>query len=194
MTKDTKTPPRWMERLLEHLLPAHTREHIVGDLREEYIEAQMPQRGRFRTNVWYARHVVSFLPAALRESRIMGKLLLFTSGFTMVSLLWLALEEGALRHPGYGNRIALDLCLALLCLVTACFRMLPVRQIRSETCLRGMWLLVMFLGAATFYQNAHSAHFEGYIFIVSLLLVAQGLLMVLTLGRGGASIPGQPVK
>ena len=103
MNQNAKTPPRWIERLLEWLLPAHAREEVVGDLREEYIEAIGPLYGRLRANAWYTRHVLSFIPAALRESRILGKVLIFFSGFIMVCMFWLASMEVTLRHPGYGT-------------------------------------------------------------------------------------------
>jgi hypothetical protein len=194
MNRNVQTPPRWAESLLERLLPAQAREEIVGDLREEYIESVLPQRGRFRANVWYARHVLSFLPGALRESRTMGKVLIFVSGYTMVCMLWLASMEARLRHSGYGTRMALDLCFALLCLVTAYLRMLPSPRTRSEMCLRGGGLLMILLGANTFFGNAHATHFEGFVFVISLLLMAQGVLMQLTLGRSGKDDLRLPAK
>jgi hypothetical protein len=192
MNENAKTPPRWMELLLERVLPAQTREEIVGDLREEYIESVLPQRGRFRANLWYARHVLSFLPTALRESRAMGMLLIGTSAFTTICMGWLASMEMALRHAGYGTRMALDLSFALSCLVTFWLRTLALPRTRSEICLRPAGFLMLLFGANTFFGNAHVAHFEGFIFVISLLLVLQGALMVLTLGRNGEHNPRQP--
>jgi hypothetical protein len=186
MSEHEFTPPKWMERLLERLLPAHAREEIVGDLREEFIESVRPERSRFRASLWYARHVLSFMPAALRESRIMGKVLIFSSGFTMTCMFWLALMEMRLQHPGYGTRTALDICFAVACLATAVLRMLPSPRTRSERCLQGSGLLMIVFGAQAFLANAHRAHFEGFVFVIALLLMAQGMLMLLTLGRHGA--------
>lgn len=104
MSENAKNPPRWAEWLLEHLLPEDAREGIVGDLREEYVESLLPCYGRVVAALWYLRHVLSFVPSALRESRTMGKVLIFISGFTMTCMFWLASMEMALRHPGYGTR------------------------------------------------------------------------------------------
>lgn len=121
-----------------------------------------------------------------RESRIMGKLLIFVSGFTMICMFWLASMEMELRHPGYGTRMAIDMCFALSCLTAAIFRMLPSPRTRSELCLRGAGLLMILFGALTFHENAHAAHFEGFVFVISIVLVVQGLLMLMTLGRRGS--------
>jgi hypothetical protein len=39
------------------------------------------------------------------------------------------------------------------------------------------------LGVYSFLRNAHATHFEGFVFIISIVLVVQGGLMLLTLGR-----------
>ena len=194
MNQNAKTPPRWMEGLLERLLPAHAREEVVGDLREEYIEAIAPRHGRLRANAWYTRHVLSFIPAALRESKMLGKVLIFFSGFTAVCMFWLALMEMTLRRPGYATRTALEVSFALSCLVAAYLRMLTLPRTRSEACLRGAGLLTILFGAHAFFDNARRAHFEGFVFVISLLLIAEGALMVLTLGRRGENNSRVPAK
>jgi hypothetical protein len=183
-----------MEWLLERLLPAHAREGIVGDLREEYVESMLPRRGRLRADLWYTRHALSFLPGALRESRVMGKLLFATSGFTMICMLWLASMELKLKHPGYATRMALDFCFAASCLATFVLRGLASPRPVSERCLRGTGFVMILFGGETFLENAHATHFEGHIFFVSLALIVQGVLMVLTLGRNGGNIPSQAAK
>jgi hypothetical protein len=188
-TPASKAPPGWIESLLEWMLPAHTREEIVGDLREDYVESILPRRGRVRAIAWYAGHVLSFLPAALRESRIMSRILIFFSGFTTVCMFWLASMEMALQHPGYGMRLANDIAFAVTCLLTAYLRMLNLPHTRSENCLRGAGLLMILFGATAFLGNARAAHFEGFVFIISQLMVVQGLLMLLTLGRKGETHP-----
>jgi hypothetical protein len=183
-----------MEWFLEHLLPARTREEVVGDLREEYIEAMLPRRGRLRANLWYAGHALSLVPGALSESRKMGKLLIFTSGFTMIWLLWLARMELSLRHGGYQTRMALDICFAISCLGAGYLRILARPRTRSETALRANGLLMAVFGALTFLQNAHATHFEGYLFVISLSLMAEGILMLLVLGRSRENRPGHPAR
>ena len=194
MNHKVQGPPRWAEWLLESLLPIKKREEIAGDLREEYVESMLPQRGRFRANLWYARHVLSFLPRALRESSMMGKLLIFVSGFTMICMFWLASMEMKLRHPGFGTRMAMDLCFAVTCLAAFLVRRLAAPRNRSEASLRAGGFLMMIFGALTFLENARSAHFEGFVFVISLVLVLQGTLMVLTLGRSVESNLNHPTK
>lgn len=194
MSENAKNPPGWAEWLLEHLLPEIAREGIVGDLREEYVESLLPRYGRAVATLWYLRHVLSFLPCALRESRTMGRVLIFISGFTMTCMFWLASMEMALRHPGYGTRMALDICFALSCLATAILRMLPSPRTRSEMWLGGAGLIAVIFGANAFVENAHAAHFEGFVFVISLLLIAQGMLALLTLGRSGKNNLNQAAK
>lgn len=183
MNANQQSPPRWAENLLERLLPAHTREEIVGDLREEYAEALLPRHGRFGANLRYVRHVLSFLPAAARESRTMGAILIGASIITAICMVWLATMEIVLRHPLYPHRAALDVVLALVCLATILTRLLNPRRTVGERSLQGIGFLLILFGALAFFQNASAAHFEGFVFIISLLLMLQGLLMLLGLGR-----------
>ena len=46
MSERNSGPWRWAEGLLERLLPENMRETIVGDLREEFVEAIEPQGER----------------------------------------------------------------------------------------------------------------------------------------------------
>jgi hypothetical protein len=64
----------------------------------------------------------------------------------------------------------------------------------KEIFLRGVGSLLILNGAVIFLRNARAAHFEGFVFFISLLLVAQGGLMLLTLGRNGENKPPQPAK
>ena len=112
----------------------------------------------------------------------MGKILLLASMFTLACACWLAFMEMLLRHPGYAERIGVALDVALICAATILVRMLHV-GFRGE---RWLWVgaaaLIVF-GAQAFFRNAHAMHFEGFVFIISLLLVLQGVLMLTTLGR-----------
>ena len=38
-------------------------------------------------------------------------------------------------------------------------------------------------GVFSFLRNARASHFEGFVFVIAIVLVLQGLLMLLTLGR-----------
>lgn len=195
MNQRLQSPPRWAESFLERLLPAHVREEIVGDLREEYVESKLPRCGRLRANLWYVRHVLSFLSGALRGSETMGMSLIGSSVLTAIFMLWLARMELVLRHSLYANRIVLDFTYALICLSTVVVQSWPrTFAFFKEIFLRGVGSLLILNGAVIFLRNARAAHFEGFVFLISLLLVAQGGLMLLTLGRSGENKPPQPAK
>ena len=70
-----QVPPQWLEGMLLWCVPARHRETISGDLLEEYQEEQAPRFGRFRTNLWYLRQIVSFLPAWNPDRSLMKMLL-----------------------------------------------------------------------------------------------------------------------
>jgi hypothetical protein len=188
MSGQAPTPPRWAEVLLERLLPDHTRETVAGDLREEYVDGMLPLRGRARARLWYVRQVVSFVPWFAKEGSPMGKILLLVSLFTLACACWLAFMETLLRHPGYAERIGVALAIALICAATILVRMLHV-GFRGERWLWAGAAVLIGLGGQAFFRNARAAHFEGFVFVISLLLVLQGVLMLATLGRsGGASV------
>jgi hypothetical protein len=186
-------PPRWAELLLERLLCADVRDSIVGDLREEYVEAVRPRRGPLRADFWYLRQVVTFVPRLGKEWNAMGKVLVGTSMITLVCACWLALMEAILRHAGYGTRIGIAISIALICALTVLARMLHARASTE----RWLWICAAALigiGAEAFLRNARAAHFEGFVFVVSLLLVGQGILMLTTLGRRGGGVPSQLMR
>jgi hypothetical protein len=116
----------------------------------------------------------------------MGKILLPVSLFTLACACWLAFMETVLRHPGYVARIGTALAIASICVATILVRMLHA-GIRCE---RWLWLgaaALIGLGALAFFRNTRAAHFEGFVFVISLVLVVQGVLMLATLGRAGGS-------
>jgi len=112
----------------------------------------------------------------------MGKILFVVSLFTLACACWLAFMETLLRHPGYATRIGVALAIALICAATILVRMLHV-SFRGERWLWAGAAVLIGIGAQAFLRNARAAHFEGFVFIISLVLVLQGLLMLVTLGR-----------
>jgi hypothetical protein len=118
----------------------------------------------------------------------MGKLLLLISLFTLACACWLAFMETLLRHPGYAGRIGVALAIAFICAATILARMLHV-GFRGERWLWAGAAVLIGVGGQAFFRNARAAHFEGFVFVISLVLVLQGVLMLATLGRaGGASM------
>ena len=182
MSAQRHAPPRWAEALLERLLPNSARETIVGDLREEFIESVLPRKGLMRAHIWYLRQVMSFAFWFTREGSQVGKILLIVSSLSLACGCWLAVMELLLRHPGYGGRILTALIIVAICAGTILVRMLHA----GYRCERWLWLgaagLVL-IGVLAFLRNMRSTHFEGFVFVIALLLVLQGVLMFATLGR-----------
>jgi hypothetical protein len=182
MSAARHAPPRWAEALLERLLPDHARETIVGDLREEFIESVLPRRGLFGARIWYFRQVVSFAFWFTKEGSPVGKILLLVSSLSLASGCWLVVMEMLLRHPGYEGRIVTALIIVAICAGTILVRMLHA----GYRCERWLWLGaagLILIGVLAFLRNAHAAHFEGFVFVIALLLVLQGVLMLATMGR-----------
>ena len=111
----------------------------------------------------------------------MGKLLIANSFVTLACTCWLALMEIILRHPGFGMRTAVAVCITLICLATILARVLHV-NVRRE---RWLWtgaVALLWIGADAFMNNRLADHFEGFAFLISLIIVLQGALMLITLG------------
>lgn len=172
-------PPRWAESLLERLLAGRDRESVVGDLHEEYGESVYPRLGRVRADAWYLRQVWSLAPRCFAGGGAMKKAVLGISWFTFACACWLGVMEMLLRHPGYGMRVGIAALIAFISVATV-----AVRGTRPG--LRGdRWLWVgavvlMGIGGQAFYRNLRATHFEGFVAIVSVALVAQGLLTLVS--------------
>lgn len=183
-------PPRWAEFLLQRLLPARDRETVTGDLHEDYAEFIAPQFGRLRANLWYLHQISSIARRCIGEGETMTRLLSLTSAVTLLCGCWLAFMEVLLRHPGFAARAAVALLIAAAGLATLLVRLLHF-GVRSERCLWAAAAALIGLGVLSFLRNARAAHFEGFVFVISIVLVLQGLLMLATLGR--QSHPGQTI-
>jgi hypothetical protein len=179
-----------MEFLLKRLLPARDRETVTGDLHEDYAEFAVPQFGRLRANLWYLRQVFSIARRCIGEGGTMTKLLSLTSAITLLCGCWLALMECLLRHPGFAARTAVALLIAAAGLATLLVRLLHL-GVRSERWLWAAAAALIGLGVFSFLRNERAVHFEGFVFVISIVLVLQGLLMLVTLGRQRQ--PGQTV-
>jgi hypothetical protein len=187
--KGAVAPPRWAEALLERLLAAADRETVAGDLREEFVEAVVPRVGRRRAEWWYLRQVASLALRPLADHGALRNGLLALSFFTLLCGCWLAYMEFVLQHDGYASRSGMDLGVAAVGLATIMGRLLHVGA-RGE---RWLWigaLALIAIGGSAFAQDAAAGHFEGFVLIISVALVAQGTLMLLTLGRSAKSPRG----
>jgi hypothetical protein len=59
-------PPVTAQWVLSAVLPAGTRDSVLGDLLEEYRESQLPSRGSLRSDWWYVRQAAGFFWRASR--------------------------------------------------------------------------------------------------------------------------------
>jgi hypothetical protein len=181
MKMHAHAPPRWAERFLERLLPVRARQVVVGDLREEYVESMLPQRGKLRADIWFIWQVASFAVHFSQERGAMGMILSFVSWFCLASTCWLAVMEMLLHHAGYELRATMAGGFAIICLATILVRMLRMGK-RAE---RWLWVgaaVLIGFGGEAFVHNARADHFEGFVFVISLALMLQGALMLMTLG------------
>jgi hypothetical protein len=112
----------------------------------------------------------------------MTKLLYSSSLFTFLCGCWLAFMECLLRHPGFATRAAVALLIAAAGLATLLVRLFDL-GVRSERWLWAAAAALIGLGVFSFLRNARAVHFEGFVFVIAFVLVLQGLLMLVTLGR-----------
>ena len=74
-------PPARAQALVAMLVPRKTRDSILGDLLEEYRDAQVPERGKTAADRWFIRQALGFLwrtavvPGALVASVMTGRML-----------------------------------------------------------------------------------------------------------------------
>lgn len=178
-------PPRWAEFILQRILAGADSQTVTGDLREEYVEAVAPRAGRLMADIWYLRQIVTLAPRGLSQQGGRRVVLLFSSLFVCACGCWLALMEWLLRHPGYFLRSALDVAIALIPLATIVVLVLHL-GVRAE---RGLLVgAVALIGVAVqaVVHASRSAHFEGFVVLISLALLLQGGFMLVSLGRAAS--------
>jgi hypothetical protein len=115
----------------------------------------------------------------------MTKGLLMLSAAVLACSCWLAAMETILRHPGYAGRVAEAVGIAAICAATILAKMLHAGVVIERWLWLGAGMLIV-LGATAFLHNERASRFEGFVMVISLLLVAQGVLMLATMGRRGS--------
>ena len=170
-------PPRWMEAILLLTLPPRDRETIAGDLHEEYQAERLPQSGRVRADLWYARQLLSFLPHHTAAVFADHPALMLLCSFTGLCGLWLGAMSLRLRHPGFVESEMISLIIVLqaaMTLIALCYR--PVTLFRRLTTCGTLGLA--WLAWKAMIGTVQGAHFEGYILLIAILLLVQaGLTM-----------------
>ena len=175
-------PPLWLQRTLLLLLRPRDRETVSGDLLEEYREAKLPILGSARANYWYLRQVVSFVSIPILGRPILKQLLISVCCFTVLAGIWLGVMENVLRHDGYGGRSVIAACIVAQSLGTVLLLLFSGGSVFRVAIVLGA-VAITLLGVSAFLSNMQANHFEGYAFLISLALMIQGVLTLLTLFR-----------
>lgn len=183
------SPPSWIERLLQVLLPLRNRQTVVGDLLEEFRERKVSQLGYWGASFWYLRQTLSFAPARLRSALVQRPALTLVCAFTALCGCWLGMMDMLLRHSGFASQAAIAgtiVCQALLTLVALRFgRYAMLRYLSLLGCLAMFW----FAGEALL-GIVRGAEFEGYVAAIAIALIIQSLLTVFTFLLQGDKQPG----
>ena len=112
----------------------------------------------------------------------MRRIVVLASLFGFTAGSWLGVMEAVLRHPGYVGRIAIDACIVLISLATILAQVFDL-GFRSERWLCVGAVVLIGIGAQAFVHNVRASHFEGFVFVISIAIVLQGLAMLASLGR-----------
>lgn len=175
-------PPYLLDCLLLYLLSQRDRETVSGDLYEEFIEVKLPELGQFRARIWYMRQVLSFVPGRALAVLLHGNALRFLCFCTALAGCWLGMMDLLSRHPGWGSQMVIAATIVSQALLTlAALRFHRYGGLRAAAIVGSLTLLWLADGAlkATF----GGAHFEGYVLLIALALIAQAMLAMLTLPR-----------
>ncbi len=188
---DHRKPPQWAESLLVLLLKPGDRETISGDLLEEYREERLPRLGHARAYFWYIRQVFSVACSQRFDGGPMRSILLLLSFFTFAATAWLGVMEMVLHHPGSSLRILIAVLLACQSLSTILFLVFRGHG-RFQILLNISGFLIAMFGIWSVVSILRAAHFEGYVLLIGLALILQGVLTIATLAtRGTDKISGQ---
>lgn len=165
-------PPSWMEHLLRSLLPAHNRDAVAGDLREEFHDRA--EQGSTSAKFWYLRQALSFAPRGVAVALGNGPVLPLLCAFTGLCGLWLGAMDLRLHHPVSQVAIAAAiLSQALVTLAALQLRFTWLRYLSVIGC-AGMF----YLSGRALVGVLRGYDFEGYILLIALLLAVQSVLTI----------------
>jgi hypothetical protein len=182
-----QAPPRWLERLLLAFLKSRDRETVSGDLLEEYREEQLPRLGPMRANLWYLRQSIGFAFVRIMEEELVKQVLILLCLFVAAAGIWLAVMENVLKHPGYAGRSTIAACIVVQGLATLLFLVFNGRAVFRGLVAAGAIGIVL-LGASAVGRILRAPHFEGFVLLIGLTLMLEGLLTVMVLLRTGGRI------
>jgi hypothetical protein len=179
-----RLPPALLERALRLALRPRDRDTISGDLLEIYAEVKLPQLGHFRANLWYSRQLFSILSQrilSLAGGKLMRTLSIAASLFLVLACSWFAVMELILKHPGFTIRAGvcavIVLYAALYAGLTIAYSRIQSTPLRYTLSLGAFGVLALGIYALIF--EFRTTDFEGYIFLIALVLIAQGILTLI---------------
>ncbi len=175
-----EAPPRWLQRTLLLFLNPRDHETIFGDLLEEYREEQLPHMGSIRANYWYLRQTMSFASIRILGGPLLKPILILMCLFAVAAGIWLGAMENILKHDGYAGRSVIDACIAIQGVATLLFILLNGRPLFRAIVMAGA-VAIVFLGGFAILRILRAQHFEGYILLIGLALILQGVLTLATL-------------
>jgi len=171
-------PPYLLSCLLLFLLSPRDRETVSGDLEEEYLEVKVAELGPFRARLWYLRQVLSFVPG--RAAGALQSALRLVCFCTALAGGWLGMMDIRLGHPASQVGIA-AMIVSQAALTFAALRFPRSGGLRAIAMIGSLG--VLWLAGHALILAFGGVDFEGYILLIALALVVQGLLTLLILPR-----------
>jgi predicted DNA repair protein MutK len=173
-------PPAWLEHTLLLFLNVRNRETISGDLLEEYREEQLPRLGSIRANFWYLRQVISIGSIQILGGPLLKQVLILMSLFVLAAGAWLGVMENILKHDGYEGRSIIAVCIAMQGLATLLCVLLNGGAAVRKLVMTGA-AAILLLGGSAIVKILRAQHFEGFVLVIGLALILQGVLTLATL-------------
>jgi len=137
--------------------------------------------------MWYARRILSFLPAWIDSQPALRPLLLALCSFTALSGLWLGAMALRLKHPGYMEGEVTSGIIVTQAFLTMAAVRFGRSSILMSLCAIGC-LPLFWLAGKALKGIIDGSNFEGYILLIALALAIQATL-TLALLIGGRNRP-----
>ena len=103
----------------------------------------------------------------------MKQLLTLLCFFTIAAAIWLIAMEKVLKHPGYAGRSVIDACIVVQSAVTLLSVVFNGRSAFRIAAMVGAVAMAL-LGTSAILRTLPADHFEVFVIIIGLALIAQG--------------------
>lgn len=180
-------PPAWLEAVLILVLSERDRETIPGDLGEAYRDTKLPQLGRRRASLWYARQVLSLVPRCLAMTIKRSPVLTLICLFTAICGCWLGTMGLILGHPAFSESELIAGVIVGQALLTLIALSLPGLRSLTAAAMPGCFLM-LFLAGKVLAGLVRGADIEGYVLLIAVALTIQAILTLATFRRTSQAI------